>query len=102
VSRRRDRGGRRAPRETGGPRRSERPDAQAPEAGRPARREQPSGAPFRRPPRIPFLAQVAILVAVFAIGTLVAELAGAANLGVALGVGQICFAIALVAVIVKT
>ena len=34
--------------------------------------------------------------------SLVAEAAGAANLGVALGIGQICFAIALVAVIVKT
>lgn len=60
------------------------------------------GAPGRRPPRISFLAQAAVLVAVFALGTLVAELFGAANLGVALGVGQICFAIALVAVIVKT
>ena len=59
-------------------------------------------APGRRPPRLPFLTQAGILVAVFAIGTLVAELFGAANLGVALGVGQICFAIALVAVIVKT
>ena len=64
------------------------------ESGRPA--------PGRRPPRIAFLPQVAILVAVFAIGSLIAEAAGAANLGVALGVGQICFAIALVAVIVKT
>jgi hypothetical protein len=83
VSRRRQRAGGRAPRETGGPPRGDRP------AGRP-------------PPRLPFLTQAGILVAVFAIGTLVAELFGAANLGVALGVGQICFAIALVAVIVKT
>jgi hypothetical protein len=82
VSRRQQRAGGRAPQEAGGP--------------------PPGGAPGRRPPRLPFLTQVGILVAVFAIGTLVAELFGAANLGVALGVGQICFAIALVAVIVKT
>jgi hypothetical protein len=36
--------------------------------------------------------QIAFLVAVFAVTVLVAELAGAANLGVALGVGQIAFA----------
>jgi hypothetical protein len=56
----------------------------------------------RRPPRISFLAQVGILVAVFAIVSLIAELAGAANLGVALGIGQVCFAIVLLALIVKT
>ena len=82
MSRRQQRAGGRAPQEAGGP--------------------PPGGAPGRRPPRLPFLTQVGILVAVFAIGTLVAELFGAANLGVALSVGQICFAIALVAVIVKT
>ena len=96
MSRRRDRGGGRAPRAEGEPRRSARPEAER----RPAPREP--GAPGRRPPRVSFLAQAGILVAVFALGTLIAEAAGAANLGVALGVGQICFAIALVAVIVKT
>jgi len=85
VSRRRERASEPPPREAG-----ERP----PQEG--------GQAPGRRPPRLPFLTQAGILVAVFAIGTLVAELFGAANLGVALGVGQICFAIALVAVIVKT
>jgi hypothetical protein len=40
--------------------------------------------------------QIAFLVAVFAVVTLIAELAGAANLGVALGVGQIAFAIGVV------
>ena len=85
MSRRRERAGERPPREAGG--------RTSQEAG---------GPPGRRPPRLPFLTQAGILVAVFAIGTLVAELVGAANLGVALGVGQICFAIALVAVIVKT
>jgi hypothetical protein len=38
----------------------------------------------------------AVLVAVFALATAVAELLGAANLGVALGIGQIAFAVALV------
>jgi hypothetical protein len=45
--------------------------------------------------------QIALLLAVFAITTAVAKLAGAANLGVALGVGQIAFAIALTALLLK-
>ena len=44
---------------------------------------------------------VAVLVAVFAVTAVVAELAGAANLGVALGVGQVAFAIALVVVLLR-
>jgi hypothetical protein len=36
-----------------------------------------------------------------AVATLVAELAGAANLGVALGVGQIAFTLALVALLLR-
>jgi hypothetical protein len=58
-------------------------------------------APNRQPPRLSFVAQVGVLVAVFAIVSVIAELAGAANLGVALGVGVIAFAIALVVMIVK-
>ena len=58
-------------------------------------------APERRSrewgPRL--LAQAASLVAIVAVATLVAELAGAANLGVALGIGQIAFAVALVALL---
>jgi hypothetical protein len=45
--------------------------------------------------------QLAILVAVFAVVVIVAELAGAANLGVALGVGQIAFAVAVVYLLVR-
>jgi hypothetical protein len=45
--------------------------------------------------------QLAFLVAVFAVVVLVAELAGAANLGVALGVGQIAFVIAVVYLLVR-
>lgn len=46
-------------------------------------------------------AQVAILVAVFAVVTGVAALAGAANLGTALGIGQIAFTVALVWLLLK-
>jgi hypothetical protein len=46
-------------------------------------------------------AQIALLIAVFGVTTLVAELAGAANLGVALGIGQIAFAIATVYLLVR-
>jgi hypothetical protein len=45
--------------------------------------------------------QLALLVAVFAVAVVVAELAGAANLGVALGVGQVAFAIAVVYLLVR-
>jgi hypothetical protein len=47
------------------------------------------------------LAQALGLLAVFAAATGVAELAGAANLGVAIGVGQIAFAVALVLVLLR-
>lgn len=58
-------------------------------------------APNRKAPRLPFAAQVGVLVAVFAVVSLIADLAGAANLGVALGIGVIAFSIALVVVIVE-
>ena len=80
--------------------RRERAAAEGARGGMEARRR--TAAPGRQPPRISFLAQAGILIAVFAVVSLIADLAGAANLGVALGVGQIAFAIALVVVIVKT
>jgi hypothetical protein len=93
VSRRRDRrGGRRSPPETAQP------------GGGPARVggwTPGAPAPYRNPPRLSFGAQVGVLVAVFAVVSLIADLVGAANLGVALGIGVIAFAIALVAMIVK-
>jgi uncharacterized membrane protein (DUF485 family) len=46
-------------------------------------------------------AQLLALAGAFAGATLVAELAGAANLGTALAFGQIAFAIALVALLVR-
>jgi hypothetical protein len=45
--------------------------------------------------------QLLLLLLAFAIGTALASLLGAANLGVALGVGQLCFAAMLVWVLVK-
>jgi hypothetical protein len=45
--------------------------------------------------------QLLVLAAVFALAVLVAELAGAANLGVALGVGQLAFAIALIYLLLR-
>jgi hypothetical protein len=50
---------------------------------------------------VSFRAQVTLLVAVFAMTTGIAELAGAANLGTALGIGQIAFALALIAVLLR-
>jgi hypothetical protein len=47
------------------------------------------------------LAKLALLVAAFAVGTGLAELAGADNLGTALGVGQIAFVIALIALLLR-
>jgi uncharacterized membrane protein (DUF485 family) len=45
--------------------------------------------------------QPAIMLAAFAAGVLVASALGAASLGVALGVGQLCFAAALVWVLLR-
>jgi uncharacterized membrane protein HdeD (DUF308 family) len=45
--------------------------------------------------------QIAFLAAVFGVVVLLAELAGAANLGVALGIGQIAFAIAVMYVLLR-
>jgi hypothetical protein len=69
----------------------------------PAREAVPPGgdAPGRPPSKISFAGQVGILVAVFAAAVGLAELFGAANLGVAFGIGQICFAIALVALLLR-
>jgi hypothetical protein len=45
--------------------------------------------------------QLVLLAAAFGVGVGLAELFGAANLGVAFGVGQICFALALVGVLLR-
>ena len=46
--------------------------------------------------------QLLIIAAAFGVGVGVAELAGAANLGVAFGVGQIAFAAAVVGLLLWT
>ena len=75
-----------------------------PTGARPGR-EGPTGdgTPGRRPPgRGTSLGpQLVLLATVFALAVLVAELVGAASLGVAFGVGQIAFAIALVYLLVR-
>jgi hypothetical protein len=76
--------------------------------GASARRGAPdaAGAQDRPPGRAPYrvrpLFQVVILVAIFAAVTLIAELAGAANLGVSLGIAQIVFGVALVVVMLRS
>jgi hypothetical protein len=57
--------------------------------------------PRRPPDRIPFAAQVVLLVAVFAVTVGVAELAGAINLGTSFGIAQIVFAIVLVVLLLR-
>ncbi len=53
------------------------------------------------PPRRHALISLAILVAAFVTATVIAELAGAANLGTALAFGQMAFALALVFVLIR-
>ena len=45
--------------------------------------------------------QLAIMLGAFAIGTAIAAAAGAVSFGVALGVGQLCFAATLVWVLLR-
>jgi hypothetical protein len=75
-----------------------RPGGRAPGAAR-TRGRAPSHAARASSPRAPL--DVAVLIAVFAVTAGIAELAGAANLGVALGVGQVAFAIALVVLLLR-
>jgi hypothetical protein len=75
--------------------RRKRREGSTPQSGPPAR-------PAPRPDSGPsLLVQVGILAAVVAVVTLIAELAGAANLGVSLSIGTIAFAIVLMYLILK-
>jgi hypothetical protein len=97
MSRRRDR------RHTGElPDRPGRPE-HADRAGRPGGpdREDPRAGRRDREVRAGIVRDVAILVAAFAIGVGAAELFGAANLGVAFGVGQVVFALTLIVVLTR-
>ncbi len=51
--------------------------------------------------RVRLALQLAVLAAAFGVGVGVAELFGAANLGIAFGVGQICFVIATAALLLR-
>lgn len=64
------------------------------------RRPRPAHAYAGRP--VGLAAKLAVSLAVFAVAALVAEVAGAANLGTALGIGQVAFAVALVALLLLT
>jgi hypothetical protein len=45
--------------------------------------------------------QIALLIGAFAVASAIAELAGADNLGTALGIGQIVFALTLIALLLR-
>ncbi|MET0613919.1 MAG: hypothetical protein ABW142_00620 [Thermoleophilaceae bacterium] len=47
------------------------------------------------------LLDFAILAAVFGVAVGIAELAGSANLGVSFGIGQVCFALALIVLLTR-
>jgi hypothetical protein len=77
---------------------------QRPRGARPGREGPTGDAAPERPPAgrgTSLGAQLVLLAAVFALAVLVAELVGAASLGVAFGVGQIAFAIALVYLLIR-
>jgi hypothetical protein len=74
-----------------------RPDDAAREAAAPRDdAPDPGGTPTRR-----ILRDVLLLAVVFGAAVGIAELAGAANLGVSFGVGQIVFAIALTVLLTR-
>jgi len=72
------------------------PAASGPEEGRSAAGRTPDPRSSRR-----LLIDLGILTAVFAATVGIAELAGAANLGVAIGIGQVTFALVLVALLLR-
>jgi hypothetical protein len=75
------------------------PEGRSRKEAREARPQAREARPRSEAPRLP--GEIAFLVAVFAVTALVAKVAGAANLGVALGIGQVAFVIALVAVLLR-
>jgi hypothetical protein len=68
---------------------------------RPEGADEPDREPSADGPASSLGVQLLLLAAVFVIAVLVAELFGAANLGVAFGVGQIAFAVAVVYLILR-
>jgi hypothetical protein len=57
--------------------------------------------PPPRPPRAGWVVDLALMIGAFVVATVVAELAGAANLGTAMSFGQIAFALAVVYVLLR-
>ena len=49
----------------------------------------------------PIARDIAILALVFGVAVGISELAGAANLGVSFGIGQVCFALALIVLLTR-
>ena len=69
----------------------------------PTRRPEPEPSPEARPPGRPVFGlgiSAAIALGVFVVVSLIAWAAGTANLGVALGIGQIAFGFVIVALMV--
>jgi hypothetical protein len=82
-------------------RRKRRPGAAPePEAGRPGQRPPEARTSAPHPSRRLAL-DLGILAAVFAATVGIAELAGAANLGVSIGIGQVTFGVALVVLLLR-
>jgi len=84
--------------------RVQRPRASSRPPARTSRRPPapPDPAPARRPRGAGgWPVDLAIMLGAFVLGTVAAELLGAANLGTALGVGQITFALAVVYVLLR-
>jgi hypothetical protein len=103
VSRRKRRPGAAADTE---PAASPREGARSSGADAPAARPTGPGAPAPRATGGPHASRrlaldLGILAAIFAATVGIAELAGAANLGVAIGIGQVTFAVALVALLLR-
>jgi hypothetical protein len=71
----------------------------SPGASRGRRPDQGRGRPAGRDPGL--AVELGVPALVFAVAVGVAELAGAANLGVAFGVGQVAFVVVLVAVLIR-
>ena len=68
----------------------------APRAARRRRRRPRAAGGAAYAPRVRLGSKIAAALAAFGLVTLIAEAAGAANLGTALGIGQVAFAAVLV------
>lgn len=82
--------------------RARRPPAKREHSAAPAPAETSAAASEHEPPRrSTLLADLAMMLGAFIVATVVAELAGAPNLGTSLSFGQIAFALAALYVLVR-